>query len=119
MSKYPEKLKERLENIELFRVEGGESFFQLKDRIIPKFGNILAEHPSDNIVILCHGGVIRTILAYILGISVKNLFRINQPYASVNIIQYYEGGDPVVDLMGGSHSNIHSLNSSDKKISIQ
>ena len=117
--RYPDKLKERLENIELFRVEGGESFFQLKDRVITKFGHILAEHPSDSIVILCHGGVIRTILAYILGISIKNLFRINQPYASVNIIQYYEGGDPVVDLMGGSHGNIHSLNSSDKKISIQ
>ena len=116
---YPGKLKERLKNIKLFRVEGGESFYQLRDRVIPKFNKIVSSHPSDSIVILCHGGVIRTILAYILGISIKNLFRINQPYASVNIIQYYEGGDPVVDLMGGSHSNIHSLNSSEKKISIQ
>ena len=54
-----------------------------------------------------------------LEISVKNLFRINQPYASVNIIQYYEDGDPVVDLMGGSHCNISSPNSPDKNISIQ
>ena len=117
--RYPDKLKERLENIELFRVEGGESFFQLKDRVIPKFEHILAEYPSDNIVIFCHGGVIRIILSHILGVSVKNLFRINQPYASVNIIQCYDGGEPVVDLMGGSHGNIHSLDSSDKKISIQ
>ena len=117
--RYPDKLKERLENIELFQVEGGESFFQLKDRVIPKFEQILAEHPSGNIVILCHGGVIRTILSHVLEISVKNLFRINQPYASVNIIQYYEEGDPVVDLMGGSHDNIHSPHSPDKKIAIQ
>ena len=117
--KYPGKLKERLQNIELFQVEGGESFFQLKDRVIPKFKSILANHPSDNIVILCHGGVIRTILAYILEISVKNLFRINQPYASVNIIQYYEGGDPVVDLMGGNYNNISLPTPSDKKMSIQ
>ena len=117
--KYPGKLKERLQNIELFQVEGGESFFQLKDRVIPKFKSILANPPSDNIVILCHGGVIRTILAYILEISIKNLFRINQPYASVNIIQYYEGGDPVVDLMGGNHNNISLPTPSDKKISIQ
>jgi len=117
--KYPQKLKERLENIELFQVEGGESFFQLKDRVIPKFKSILANHPSDSIVILCHGGVIRTIVAYILGISINNLFRINQPYASVNIIQFYESGDPVVDLMGGSHINIEFLNRPDKKISIQ
>ena len=117
--KYPDKLKERLKNIELFRVEGGESFFQLKDRVIPKFRDILADHPSDNIVIFCHGGVIRTILAHILGIPLKNLFRINQPYASVNILQYYEEGDPVVDLMAGTHDNIDPFNSSEKKLSIQ
>ena len=117
--KYPDKLKERLENIELFRVEGGESFFQLRDRVIPKFKNIIAEHPDDNIVMLCHGGVIRTILAYILQIPVKNLFRISQPYASVNIIQYYEEGDPVVDLMGGCHDNIRPPDEFNKKMSIQ
>ena len=117
--KYPGKLKERLQNIELFQVEGGESFSQLKDRVIPKFKNVVANHPSDSIVILCHGGVIRTILAYILEISIKNLFRINQPYASVNIFQYYEGGDPVVDLMGGNHNNISLPTPSDEKISIQ
>ena len=117
--RHPDKLKERLQSIELFQVEGGESFFELKNRVIPKFKYILAEHPSDNIVILCHGGVIRIILSHVLEISVKNLFRINQPYASVNIIQFYEGGHPVIDLMGGSHDNIHSFHSSNKKIAIQ
>ena len=117
--KYPDKLKERFENIELFHVEGGESFFQLRDRVIPKFKDIVATHPHDNIVLLCHGGVIRTILAHILKISVKNLFRINQPYASVNIIQYHEGGYPVVDLVGGYHGNIHPPDSSNKKMPIQ
>ena len=117
--KYPEKLKERLKNIELFRVEGGESFFQLNDRVLPKFRDILADHPSGNIVIFCHGGVIRTILAHVLEIPIKNLFRINQPYASVNIIQYYEGGNPVVDLMAGIHDNIDPFNSSEKKLPIQ
>ena len=113
--KYPERLKERLNNLELFHVEGGESFFQLRDRVIPKFKTIIAEHPDDTIVILCHGGVIRIILAHILEISVKNLFRMNQPYASVNIIQYYKEGDPVVELMGGSHENIYNQDSTEKK----
>jgi alpha-ribazole phosphatase/probable phosphoglycerate mutase len=117
--KHPEKLKERLNNLELFHVEGGESFFQLRDRVILKFKAIIAEHPGDTIVIFCHGGVIRTILAHILKISIKNLFRMNQPYALVNIIQYYKEGDPVVELMGGSHENIYSQDSTEKKISIQ
>ena len=117
--KYPDKLKERLKNIELFHVEGGESFLQLRDRVIPKFQEIVGQHPEDSIVVFCHGGVIRTILAYILEISIKNLFRINQPYASVNIIQYYEGGDPVVNLMGGCHDNLHHPTDFTKKLSIQ
>ncbi len=117
--KYPDKLKERLSNIEQFHVEGGESFFQLRDRVIPKFNEIISMHPHDSIIILCHGGVIRTILAHVLEVPIKNLFRINQHYASVNIIQYYEGGDPVVELMSGSHVNIHPPDSPDKKMSIQ
>ena len=116
---YPGKLKERLENIERFRVEGGESFFQLRDRVIPKFEEIISRHPCDSIVILCHGGVIRTILAHILEIQIKNLFRINQPYSSVNIIQFYKEGNPVVELMGGSYENIHPFESPEKEISIQ
>ena len=73
---YPDKLKERLKNIEQFRVEGGESFFQLRDRVLPKFKEIISKHTCDYVVILCHGGVIRTILAHMLEMSVKNLFRI-------------------------------------------
>ena len=117
--KYSDKLKKRLKNIEQFRVEGGESFFQLRDRVIPKFEEIISRHPCESIVILCHGGVIRTILAHILEIPIKHLFRINQPYSSVNIIQFYEEGNPVVELMGGSYENIHPLDPSDRKVSIQ
>ena len=94
-------------------------FFNLELGVIPKFKTIIAEHPDDTIVIFCHGGVIRTILAHILKISIKNLFRMNQPYASVNIIQYYQEADPVVELMGGSHENIYNQGSIEKKIPIQ
>ena len=116
---YPDKLKERLKNIEQFHVEGGESFFQLRDRVIPKFEEIVSKHPSDSIVILCHGGVIRIILAHILKIPIKNLFHISQPYSSVNIIQFYEESNPVVELIGGSYKNIGILKPTEKKISIQ
>lgn len=117
--KFPDQLGERLKNIETFRVEGGESFPQLRERVIPKFEEIVSRHPGDCIVILCHGGVIRTILAHVLGIPTRNLFRVHQPYAAVNIIQFYEGGDPVVELAGGSCANIHPPDSPDKKMSLQ
>ena len=117
--KFPNKLKGRLKNLEQFCVEGGESFPQLRDRVVPKFEEIISKHPCDTVILLCHGGVIRTILAHILEIPVKNLFRINQPYSSVNIIQFYEDGDPVVELVGGSYKNIYQISKSPKTISIQ
>ena len=40
-------------------------------------------------------------------------------YSSVNIIQFYEEGNSVVELMGGSHDNIHPFESPEKEISIQ
>ena len=117
--KYPDQLHKRLKNIETFHVEGGESFPQLRARAIPKFEEIVSKHPEDCIAILCHGGVIRTLLAHVLGIPLKNIFRVHQPYAAVNIIQFYDGGNPVVELTGGSCDNIHPPNSLDKEIFIQ
>ncbi len=99
--KYPGQLAERLKNIAAFSVEGGENFFQLSERVIPRYEDIVARHKDGQIVIVAHGGVNRVILAYILGIPVKNLFRIQQEYGTLNIIQYYDG-IPVAELIAGN-----------------
>lgn len=116
--KYPGQLKNRLENIETFQVEGGETFHQLSERVIPRFEEIVARHPGEEIVIVAHGGVNRVILGHLLAIPVKNIFRIHQDYAAVNVIQYYED-NPVVELIGGSGRFIPAAAVPDKKIAIQ
>ncbi len=103
--KHPGDMERRLKYTESFRADGGESFQELQDRVIPKFEEIIARHAQDHIVLMCHGGVNRTILSHILGFPVSRLFRISQEYAAVNIIQFYPD-HPVVELTNGTHNHI-------------
>ena len=114
--KFPKQFAERMKNTEKFQVEGGETFEQLRQRVIPRFEEIIARHPNEHIALVCHGGVNRVILSHLLEVPIKRIFRMKQDYAALNIIQYY-GDEPVVELLGGSTHLPTSAQ--DKKIAIQ
>jgi alpha-ribazole phosphatase len=116
--KYPNQLNDRLKNIEIFSVEGGETFRQLQERVIPKFEKIVAAHPSGNIVIVAHGGVNRIILGHVLGIPMANIFRIQQDYGAINVLQFYEN-NAVAELIGGTYHHIPGPPLKEKKTAIQ
>ena len=98
---YPGEMEERMRNIATFQADGGETYSQLKERVVPKFEEIVTLHSNDQIVMVCHGGVNRIILAHLLGIPIDRIFRIHQDYAALNIIQYYDKG-PVVEFIGNA-----------------
>jgi alpha-ribazole phosphatase len=62
---------------------------------------IIQNHSGERIAIVSHGGVIRVILCYILGVPLKNIFRFEQDYAALNIIEFWDAY-PVVKLMNGT-----------------
>lgn len=113
---FPTQLEERMKNIEEFQVEGGETFEQLKERVVPRFEEIVARHPNEQIALVCHGGVNRVIISHLLEVPIKRIFRVKQDYAALNIIQYY-GDEPVVELLGGATEKVSPAE--DKKIAIQ
>ena len=98
---YPGQMKERMESVATFQADGGETYSQLQARVIPKFEEIVARHPNDQIVMVCHGGVNRVILGHLLGIPIDKIFRIHQDYAALNVIQYYDQ-EPVVEYIGNA-----------------
>jgi broad specificity phosphatase PhoE len=103
--KFPGEMNKRLKQTELFRADGGETFQELHDRVIPKFLEITTSHPNDTIAFVCHGGVNRAILAHLLGFPIANLFRISQHFAAVNIIQFYED-QVMIELLNGTWQHI-------------
>ncbi len=97
-----------------FSPPDGESTIEVKERVITALDNILSSHPpthpspsrgegkggGENIAIVAHGGVNRIILCHIMGIPLENIFRIEQDFAAVNIIEFWEKY-PVVKLLNG------------------
>lgn len=82
---FPEQFKDRGENIETFITPDGESFQQLKKRVIPAFEAIIKKS-TGNVLIVTHAGVNRVILSEILSIPIVDMFKINQGYGCVNEI---------------------------------
>lgn len=79
---------------------GGESTLAVRDRVVTALEKLLDNHAGDNVAVVAHGGVNRVILCHLLGIPLENIFRIEQDYAAVNIIEFWERY-PVVKLVNG------------------
>ncbi len=84
-----------------YRPPGGECLEDVRTRVLPEYGMIVAAHPDEEIAMLLHGGVNRVILADALGLDPLNLFRIDQSFGALNIIEHYGDGMSVVKLLNG------------------
>jgi alpha-ribazole phosphatase/probable phosphoglycerate mutase len=68
---------------------------------LPVFKRLVASHSGLEIAMMLHGGVNRVILADILGMHLLNLFRIDQAFGALNIIDFFDDGMAVVNLLNG------------------
>jgi alpha-ribazole phosphatase len=87
-------------DLKKFYFPGGENWSQFRNRVLKGMKGLLQEGQGKNILLAAHAGVNRIILAQALGLRYRNMFRLDQCYACLNIIEYYETGSKVV-LMNG------------------
>ncbi len=83
---YPQEYKERGIDLVNFRPPGGESFHDLAARIIPLFSKLL-NISGEHFIIVGHAGVNRVILCHVLGMPIAHLFRLQQDYACINLVE--------------------------------
>ena len=100
-TRWPREWADRLADIANYRVPGGESTQDLHDRAIPALKDIIARHPDEEVLIVGHGGMNRVLLLDAMGAPLSSLFRIEQHYCCLNIIDHYADGNPVVKLLNG------------------
>jgi len=84
-----------------YRPPGGECLQDVRERILPVFRNLVSTHAGEEIAMLLHGGVNRVIVADALGLDMRNLFRVDQAYGALNIIDYFDDDMAVVRLLNG------------------
>jgi alpha-ribazole phosphatase len=86
----PDALRDWLDDPTSFAFPEGESLGDLRARLVPVVGEIVARHGGRRVAIVAHGGANRVILAEALGLPLRNALRLAQDYACVNLIEYRE-----------------------------
>ncbi len=98
---YPNDFKAWATNPLHFSPIGGESTQQVSDRVLPIVQGLAARHKDETFIIVAHGGVNRTTLCHYMGLSLNNIFRIEQQYSCVNVIEIHDDGVAVIKLLNG------------------
>jgi alpha-ribazole phosphatase len=101
MARYPGQWQSRLADLVNYRVPGGENLMDLAARAVPAVQDIVRSHRGESVLIVGHGGTNRIIILDAIGAPLANIFSVEQQYACLNIIDYYEDGKTVVSLMNG------------------
>ena len=66
----------------------GETFSQLQQRGLSFLTEILEKHANEHIAVVSHGGMIRALLAHVLNIELKGLFRFKIDYGSATQLDF-------------------------------
>ncbi|MDP2156684.1 MAG: histidine phosphatase family protein [Nitrospirota bacterium] len=97
---YPEEFSAWAGNPLSFSPIGGETTLGVRDRVMKVINDIVEQHAGEEVAVVAHGGVNRIILCHILGMPLENIFRIEQDYTALNVIEFWEKY-PVLKLLNG------------------
>lgn len=84
--RFPGDYEARGRDLVGFRPPDGESFADVWRRARGVFARVLGES-ADVVIIVAHGGLNRTLLCHVLGLPLEHLFRLEQDYAGINVLQ--------------------------------
>jgi alpha-ribazole phosphatase/probable phosphoglycerate mutase len=97
---YPQEYKVWMERPTEIQFPHGGSFVQVKRRVLSFKAFLLENHPGKTVHVVSHGSINRILVAEALAIPDSMVFRVDQSYAALNIIDYLQGS-PLVRLMNG------------------
>ncbi|WP_017258275.1 histidine phosphatase family protein [Pedobacter arcticus] len=73
-----------------YRIKKGESFLDLHERAIDFYEETVSNNESENIVLVTHAGVIRSIVSYVLEFPLEKVFNLQIDYSSLSKLSYSE-----------------------------
>lgn len=76
-------------------IPGAESFDAFKKRVAREVDDIVKNNPRDCVAIVTHAGVVRLIVARVLGVPDRHLFRIASDQSTFSVIDVFKDGATV------------------------
>jgi alpha-ribazole phosphatase len=70
------------------RLPGGETYFELVERSVKAAKNIVARHNDGQVLLVSHGGPIKSIVCSILGIDLSSYWKLGLHNGSLSIIEF-------------------------------
>jgi broad specificity phosphatase PhoE len=80
---------------------GGESFADLRLRVLGAAEEIRARHRGRGVALVAHGGVTRAIIAASLSMPDEAVFRLDQAYGAVSVVDWL-GETPILRVLNAS-----------------
>lgn len=96
-----ERYRRYREDPESFMPAGAESMADFVARVARTWESLLGAQRGRHVLLVCHAGVIRAVLGTVLGITPKNLFRVQIDYASLSRFEVVNGQAPTLVFHGG------------------
>ena len=105
-SAFPAQYAARGNDIENYRVPGGESFADCRLRALAAWEKIM-NCGCECIAVVGHAGINRLLLCHLLGMPIANMFRIEQNYGCVNVIEL-TGKRISIKLLNGHPMDVYN-----------
>jgi alpha-ribazole phosphatase len=99
--KFPGNMEQRMADIVNYKIPEGETISDLWDRVGKGMDTLLENHKNEHIALFAHSGVNRVILLRALGCPQEMIWRMDQHYGCLNIIDYFGDGFTIVRLANG------------------
>jgi alpha-ribazole phosphatase/probable phosphoglycerate mutase len=99
--RFPAELEARFRDLTSFRIPGGESLTDVRARALPRLAGLIQQHQGEAFIVVAHAGINRVILSEALGLSLEFLFRLDQNYGCLNVIDYFPDMAVVRLINGG------------------
>ena len=81
-----------------FRFPGGETLREVQNRVITTLERIRTEHAGEVIAVYAHGDVLRTSMAYYLGMPLDLFQRIQISTASISLVAFHRFGPSILAM---------------------
>jgi alpha-ribazole phosphatase len=90
---YPGLWQQWLDNPNDPAPHGGEAYGLFQQRILDGWSQLISQYQGKRILLLSHSGVMRVILASVMGLDSNGLFRFNVPHACHSQVSVYHLSD--------------------------
>lgn len=101
----PEFFRRWMETPTLVRFPGGESYAELRERVVAAVSDIVAANTNRTVALVSHGGVIRAALAVALGLPDDRAFALDVGYARISLVDWFDE-TPVIRLVNGVSADV-------------